>query len=80
MRKARVRVALLERGADLYDLNTGIERTLAELPEWMNESIAMLNMMNIGDEVPGLGSRNKVAPFRPPVYYLTIRGEIPNED
>ena len=79
MRRARVRVVLLEHGASLYDLNTGIEGTVAELPAWMNESIAMLNMVEEGMEVPGIGSRGPVWDDTA-VYYLTIRGELPNED
>jgi len=79
MRQARVRVVLLGHCATYFDLNTGVERTLAELPEWMDESIAMLNMVELGDEVPGVG--NRVPKWDDaPVYYLTIRGELPNED
>jgi hypothetical protein len=79
MRKARVRVVLLEHCATYFDLNTGIARTLAELPEWMDESIAMLNMVEIGEEVPGIGCKVDVTSVGP-TYYLTIRGELPNED
>jgi hypothetical protein len=39
----------------------------------------MLNMVEIGEEVPGIGCKVDVASAGP-TYYLTIRGELPNED
>ena len=79
MRRARVRVVLFPGKSAIFDLNTGIEHTIAELPAWMDESIAMLNMVEIGKEVLGIGCRVEVMGDAP-IYYLTIRGELPNED
>ena len=79
MRQARVRVALFTDRNLLYDLNTGKRTALATLPPWMDESVAMLNMVEIGEEVPGIGCKVDVVGAGP-TYYLTIRGELPNED
>ena len=79
MRKARVRVAVFDGGAAFFDLNTGKRAAITTLPLWMDESIAMLNMVEIGEEVPGIGCKVEVASAGP-TYYLTLRGELPNED
>ena len=79
MRQAKVRLALLANRSVLYNLNNGKRTAVTTLPEWMDESIAMLNMVEIGEEVPGIGCKVDVASAGP-TYYLTIRGELPNED
>ena len=79
MRRARVRVVLFPGKSAIFDLNTGIEHTIAELPAWMDESIAMLNMVEEGMEVPGIGVKVPVTNHNP-IYYLTIRGELPDEN
>jgi len=79
MRKARVRVALLADMSVLYNLNNGKRTAVTTLPAWMDESVAMLNMVEIGEEVPGIGCKVDMASAGP-TYYLTIRGELPDED
>ena len=72
MRQARVRVELRWEGACQYmDFNTGEVSTLPTMPNWMQDSIALLNIAGIQVEVPGVGMR-----WEDTVYYLTIKGDF----
>lgn len=73
MRQARIRIELLNEGWWEYmDFNTGIKnQTDIPLPNWMRESIALLNIAGIQIEVPNVGMR-----WEDNVYYLTVKGEV----
>ena len=73
MRQARLRVEILKEGWwDCMDFNNGIKNlTDTPLPNWMHESIALLNIAGIQIEVPDVGMR-----WEDNVYYLTIKGEV----
>lgn len=73
MRQARLRVELFKEGEwECTDFNTGIKKqTDTPLPDWMHESIALLNIAGIQIEVPDVGMR-----WEDKVYYLTIKGEF----
>lgn len=54
------------------DFNNGIKKlTGTPLPNWMKESIALLNVAGVHVEVPGVGMR-----WEDKVYYLTIKGDL----
>ena len=73
MRQARLRVEIFKQGGwECMDFNTGIKKqTDTPLPNWMHESIALLNIAGIQIEVPDVGMR-----WEDNVYYLTIKGEF----
>ena len=73
MRQARLRVELFNEGWWEYmDFNSGAKILIdSPLPDWMHESIALLNIAGIQVEVPDVGMR-----WEDNVYYLTIKGEF----
>lgn len=73
MKQARIRIELLMEGWwECMDFNTGIKKqTDTPPPDWMHESIALLNIAGIQIEVPDVGMR-----WEDNVYYLTIKGEF----
>lgn len=72
MRQARLRVELRWEGECQYmDFNTGEVSTLPTMPNWMQDSIALLNIAGIQVEVPDVGMR-----WEDTVYYLTIKGDF----
>ena len=73
MRQARLRVELRgEGGCNYMDFNTGVQAThLPTMPNWMQDSIALLNIAGIQVEVPDVGMR-----WEDTVYYLTIKGDF----
>ena len=71
VKQARVRVEVCGEVVDIFDFNTGTSRHLSTLPDWVQDSIALLNIAGENVEVPNLGMR-----WAGNVYYLTIKGDL----
>lgn len=71
MKQARVRVALRGEGGDIFDFNTGAQWHYHTLPDWVQDSIALLNIAGVQVEVPDVGMK-----WEENVYYLTIKGDL----
>ena len=72
MRQARVRVEHITKGWwKCMDLNTGTQHHCRTLPNWMRDSIALLNIAGQSVEVPNVGIR-----WEERIYYLTIKGNL----
>lgn len=71
MKQARVRVKLYKSGGDCIDFNTGGTSFLPTIPDWMQDSITLLNIAGDKVEVQGVGMK-----WSDDVYYLTIKGDL----
>lgn len=71
MKQARVRVEVCGEVVDIFDFNTGTSRHLSTLPDWVQDSIALLNIAGQVVEVPDVGLR-----WSEGIYYLTIKGDL----
>jgi hypothetical protein len=71
MIQARVRILLSKHGCDCIDFNTGGTSFLPTIPDWMQDSITLLNIAGDKVEVQGVGMK-----WADATYYLTIKGAI----
>jgi hypothetical protein len=71
VKQARVRVASRGEGGDIYDFNTGTQHHYRTLPNWMQTSIALINIAGVQVDVTDVGIF-----WGEDVYYLTIKGDL----
>lgn len=71
VKQARVRVALRGEGGGIYDFNTGTQHHCRTLPNWMRDSIDLLNIAGQSVEVHNVGMK-----WADDTYYLTIKGDL----
>jgi hypothetical protein len=76
MRAARIRVESLEDRYIIYNFNDAVKTSTKDIPDWMQSSMALLDIAGVGNEIQGIGLKPDL-PGK--IYYLTIKGHLPND-
>lgn len=71
MKQARCRLLIETKTYRITDFNDGTDKVYDELPQWVWDSVALLNIAGVQEEVPGVGIK-----WSDHAYYLTIKGAM----
>ena len=71
VKQARCRLLIETKTYRITDFNDGTDRVYEEIPDWMHDSVALLNIAGDKVEVQGVGMK-----WTDRTYYLTIKGAM----
>jgi uncharacterized phage infection (PIP) family protein YhgE len=71
VKQARCRLLIETKTYRITDFNDGTDRVYDDIPQWMHDSVALLNIAGDKVEVQGVGMK-----WAGRAYYLNIKGAM----